>query len=83
MTVGTIRCMHGVVPKGLLTFLGSLYQEVAKTTSGALVCRFERQTARKKKKKKKEEKNPSKNTVSSTENVGFYPRNLQRAIFCI
>ena len=41
--------MYGVVPKGLLTFLGSLYKEVAKTTSGNLVYRFERQTARKKK----------------------------------
>ena len=39
---------YGVVPKGLLTFLGSLYKEVAKTTSGTLVYRFERQTARKK-----------------------------------
>ena len=40
---------HGVVPKGLFIFLGSLYKEVAKTTSGTLVYRFERQTARKKK----------------------------------
>ena len=39
--------LYGVVPKGLITFLGSLYKEVAKTTSGTLVCRFERQTARK------------------------------------
>ena len=39
---------YGVVPKGLLTYLGSLYNEVAKTTSGTLVYRFERQTARKK-----------------------------------
>ena len=38
---------YGVVPKGLSTFLGSLYKEVAKTTSGTLVYRFERQTARK------------------------------------
>ena len=38
--------LYGVVPKGLLTFLGSLYKEVAKTTSGTLVYRFERQTAR-------------------------------------
>ena len=37
---------YGVLPKGLLTFLGSLYKEVAKTTSGTLVYRFERQTAR-------------------------------------
>ena len=41
--------MYGVVPKGLLTFLGSLYKEVAKTASRTLVYRFERQTARKKK----------------------------------
>ena len=40
---------YGVVPKGLLTFLGSLYTEVAKITPGTLVYRFERQTARKKK----------------------------------
>ena len=32
-----------MVPKELLTFLGSLYKEVAKTTSGTLVYRFERQ----------------------------------------
>ena len=37
---------YGVVPKVLLTFLGSLYKEVAKTTSGTLVYRFERQTTR-------------------------------------
>ena len=36
-----------MVPKGLITFLGSLYNEVAKATSGTLVYRFERQTARK------------------------------------
>ena len=36
----------GVVPKELLTFLGSLYKEVAKTTSGAFVYCFERPTAR-------------------------------------
>ena len=40
---------YGVVPRGLLTFLGILYKEVAKTTSGALLYHFERQTARKKK----------------------------------
>ena len=40
-----------VVPKGLLTFVGSLYKAGAKTSSGTLVCRFERQNARKKKKK--------------------------------
>ena len=37
-----------VIPKGVVTFLGSLYKEVAKTTSGTLVYSFERQTARKK-----------------------------------
>ena len=42
------RKIYGVVPKWLLTFLGSLYKEVAKTTSGTLVYRFERQTHRKK-----------------------------------
>ena len=42
------RTVYGVVPKGLLTFLGSLYKEVVKTTSGTLVYRFERQTIRKK-----------------------------------
>ena len=36
---------YGVVPKGLLTFLGSLYKEVSKTTPGILVYRFERKTA--------------------------------------
>ena len=30
---------YGVVPKGLLTLLGSLYKEVAKTTSGTLMSR--------------------------------------------
>ena len=49
---------YAVVPKGL-TFLGSLYKKSAKTTSGTLVYRFERQTARKK-------ILPSKNTVFST-----------------
>ena len=34
--------------KGLLTFLGSLYKEVTKTTPGTLVYRFKRQTAKKK-----------------------------------
>ena len=43
---GRLR-FYGVVPKGLLTFLGTLYREVAKTTSGTLVYCFERQTARK------------------------------------
>ena len=38
---------YGVVPKGLLTFLGSIYNEVAKTTSGTLVYRLGRKTARK------------------------------------
>ena len=42
-------CHYRVVPKGLLIFLGSLCKEVAKTTSGTLVYRFERQTAKKKK----------------------------------
>ena len=41
---------YGVVPKGLLTFLGSLYKEGAKTTSGTWAYRFE------KKKKKPPEK---------------------------
>ncbi|WP_419602533.1 hypothetical protein, partial [Thiolapillus sp.] len=41
---------YGVVPKGLLTFLGSLYKEGAKTTPGTLVYRFERQIDRKRKK---------------------------------
>ena len=68
---------YGVVPKGLLTFLASLYKEVAKTTSGTLVYRFERQTARKK------IFLPSRNTVSSTQNVAFYLRNLQIAAFYI
>ena len=45
----TLTRGHGVVPKGLLAFLGSLYEEGAKTTSGTLVYRFERQTERKKK----------------------------------
>ena len=39
---------YGVVPKRWLTFPGSFYKEVAKTTSGALVYRFERQTSKKK-----------------------------------
>ena len=39
---------YRVVPKELLMFLGSLYKEVAKPTSGKLVYRFERHTARKK-----------------------------------
>ena len=34
--------------KGLLTFLGSLYKEGAKTTSRTLVYRFERQNCQKK-----------------------------------
>ena len=40
---------YGVVQKGLLTFLGSLCKEVAKTTPETLVYRFERLTTRKKK----------------------------------
>ena len=51
--------IYGVVPKGLLTFLGSLYKEVMKTTSGALVYRFERQN-------RQEKFLPPKNTVSLT-----------------
>ena len=47
---------YGVVPKGLLTFLGSPYKEVAKTTSGTLVYHFKRQTASKKKKNSSFEK---------------------------
>ena len=41
-----VTCTYGVVAKGLLTFLGSFYKEVAKTTPGTLVYHFERQTAR-------------------------------------
>ena len=37
---------YGVVPKGLLTFLGSFYTEVAKTYSETLVYCFERQIAK-------------------------------------
>ena len=39
--------LYGVVLKGLLTFLGSLYKEGMKTTSRTLVYRFERQATRK------------------------------------
>ena len=49
--------------------------------SGTLVYRFARQTARKDNKKKKNL--PSKNTMSSTNNAEFYPRNLQIAAYCI
>ena len=42
-----LGAQYGVVKKGLLTILGSLYKEVAKTTSGTFVYRFEKQTARK------------------------------------
>ena len=63
-----------MVPKGLLTFLGSLYIDVAKTISGTLVYHFVRQTARK-------ENLLSKNTVSS--NVGFSLGNLEIAAICI
>ena len=73
--VAVWRSLYGVVPKGLLTFLGSLYK-VAKTTSGTLVYRFERQTTR-------FVFLPSKNTMSSAYNIGFYLRNLQIAAFCI
>ena len=65
---------YGVVPKGLLTFLGSLYIDVATTISGTLVYHFVRQTARK-------QNLLSKNTVSS--NVGFSLGNLEIAAFCI
>ena len=37
---------YGVVPKGLLTFFGSLHKEVAKTTSGTSVYCFDRLAAR-------------------------------------
>ena len=47
MTVTCDNWHYGVVPKGLLTFLGNLYKEVAKITSGTVVSRFERETARK------------------------------------
>ena len=64
-----------MVPK-VLTFLGSLYKEVAKTASGTLVYRFERQTA-------------SKN-ISSFEKHDVFDleyrillTNLQIAAFCI
>ena len=46
-TVRESMAIYGVVPEGLLTFLDSLYKEVAKATSGTLVYRFERHTARK------------------------------------
>ena len=70
MSFYTEMSFYGVVPKGLLTSLGSLYKEVATTTLGTLVYRFERQTARKRKIP------PSNNIVSSTKNVGFYLRNV-------
>ena len=74
------KLLYGVVPKGLLIFLGSLYREVAKTTSGALVCRFERQTARKKKKSSFE-----KHCILDLESRIFFLnlRNPQIAAFCI
>ena len=49
---GSELYLNRVVPKGLLTFLGSLYKEVAKTAPGTLVYRFESQTASGGKKKK-------------------------------
>ena len=63
-TVRESMAIYGVVPEGLLTFLDSLYKEVAKATSG-LWCIASRDIP--------PEKIflPSKNTVSSTENVGF------------
>ena len=45
--VSKLFAENGVVPKGLLAFRGSLYKEGAKITSGTLVYRFARQTARK------------------------------------
>ena len=48
LTFFAARYLCGVIPEGLLTFLGSLYKEVTKTTSGTLVYRFERQTVGKK-----------------------------------
>ena len=42
-------CLYGVVPKGLLALPGSLYKEVAKTTSGTL-CVSLRETNRQNKK---------------------------------
>ena len=61
--------------KGLLTFLGSLYKEVAKTTSGTLMYRFKRHR----------QKNIFflRKTLSSTQNVEFYLRNLQITAFSI
>ena len=64
-----------MVPKGLLTFLGSLYKEGAKTTFGTLYLAS--------RDKPREKILTSKSTVSSTYNVGFYLRNLQMAAFCI
>ena len=54
-----VMVTYGVVPKGLLTFIDSLYKEVTKTTSGTLVYPFKRQITRKC-------FVPLKNTVSST-----------------
>ena len=46
MVIVELVCFdYGVVPKGLLIFLGSLYEKVVKPTSGTLVYRFARQTA--------------------------------------
>ena len=56
--------VYRVVPKGLLTFLGSLYKEGAKTTPGTLVYHFERQTA---KTNKQTKILPSKNSVLNLE----------------
>ena len=42
---------YGVIPKWLLTFLGSLYKEVSKTTCGTFMYRFK--TIRQEKEKEK------------------------------
>ena len=39
----SLKGVYRVVPNGLLTFLGSLYKEVTKTTSRTLVYHFERE----------------------------------------
>ena len=69
------QVIHGVVPKGLLTLLGGPYKEVAKTTSGTLVYRFERQTNRKK-------SSFEKHCVLDLECRILF-QELQRAAFCI
>ena len=49
--IETVVESYGVVPIWLFTFLGSLQKKAAKTTSGTLVYRFQRQTTRQRKKK--------------------------------